>query len=276
MVTAHYLEAEVRRLAAQMHIQQVIIKPFEPQVFLDDVAKAIKDKQLEGSGPKSFPGEFHIGHLRLVSAKLYEKVQELETAKAEFEHAHVHDVHIPEWIAWVPLLLLWLGIGETAKFTLFSIGVFFSIYVALPLGVALLLSAVSGVLLVILAGAARISQLRTTARRHRRADAKLAKRLRRVARGAVATSDPQPADNRTGQNRKPHSQRFIARPAPPTADRLPRTYCNGRAPVGANRRGPPARSHARRTALSRDAFTHQRGRLFGSRPGPRLLLLLAL
>ena len=44
----------------------------------------------------------------------------------------------------------------------------------LPLGVALLLSAVCGVLLVVLAGAARISQLRATARRHRRVDAKRA------------------------------------------------------------------------------------------------------
>jgi lipopolysaccharide assembly protein A len=44
----------------------------------------------------------------------------------------------------------------------------------LPLGVALLLAAVCGVLLVVLAGAARISQLRTTARRHRRVDAKRA------------------------------------------------------------------------------------------------------
>ncbi len=44
----------------------------------------------------------------------------------------------------------------------------------LPLGVALLLSAVCGVLLVILAGAARISQLRTVARRHRRADTRRA------------------------------------------------------------------------------------------------------
>ena len=42
----------------------------------------------------------------------------------------------------------------------------------LPLGVDLLLSAVCGVLLVVLAGAARISQLRTVARRHRRADAR--------------------------------------------------------------------------------------------------------
>jgi uncharacterized integral membrane protein len=42
----------------------------------------------------------------------------------------------------------------------------------LPLGVALLLAAVCGVLLVVLAGTARISQLRATARKHRRADVK--------------------------------------------------------------------------------------------------------
>ncbi len=41
----------------------------------------------------------------------------------------------------------------------------------LPLGVALLLSAVCGVLLAILAGVARMAQLRSVARRHRRADA---------------------------------------------------------------------------------------------------------
>ncbi len=51
----------------------------------------------------------------------------------------------------------------------------------LPLGVALLLSAVCGVLLVVLPGAARISQLRAVARRHRRADAK-----RVAAEGPVA------------------------------------------------------------------------------------------
>jgi uncharacterized integral membrane protein len=51
----------------------------------------------------------------------------------------------------------------------------------LPLGVALLLSAVCGVLLVVLAGAARISQLRTVARRHRRADTR---RTRAAARDA--------------------------------------------------------------------------------------------
>jgi uncharacterized integral membrane protein len=54
----------------------------------------------------------------------------------------------------------------------------------LPLGVALLLSAVCGVLLVVLAGAARISQLRTVARRHRRADTRRAKAAARDARDA--------------------------------------------------------------------------------------------
>jgi lipopolysaccharide assembly protein A len=41
----------------------------------------------------------------------------------------------------------------------------------LPLGVALLLAAVCGVLLTILAGVARMAQLRSVARRHRRTDA---------------------------------------------------------------------------------------------------------
>jgi uncharacterized integral membrane protein len=44
----------------------------------------------------------------------------------------------------------------------------------LPLGVALLLAAVGGALLAVLAGIARISQLRLTARRHRRVDAQRA------------------------------------------------------------------------------------------------------
>src|ERR1700745_2982357 len=51
----------------------------------------------------------------------------------------------------------------------------------LPLGVALLLSAVCGVLLVVLAGTARIGQLRATARRHRKVDAK---------RAAAAAKEP--------------------------------------------------------------------------------------
>ena len=51
---------------------------------------------------------------------------------------------------------------------------YFGAHGHLPLGVALLLAAVCGALLVVLAGVARMAQLRATARRHRRADARRA------------------------------------------------------------------------------------------------------
>ena len=56
----------------------------------------------------------------------------------------------------------------------------------LPLGVALLLAAVFGVVLVVLPGTARIIQLRIAARRHRRADARRAA----AAQGADAPGPP--------------------------------------------------------------------------------------
>ena len=61
----------------------------------------------------------------------------------------------------------------------------------LPLGVALLLAAVCGALLTILAAAARISQLHAVARRHRRADARSAPAA--TSAPAAATPPPGPA-----------------------------------------------------------------------------------
>jgi lipopolysaccharide assembly protein A len=66
----------------------------------------------------------------------------------------------------------------------------------LQLGVALLLSAVCGVLLTILAGAARISQLHAVARRHRRIDA------RRAASAANAPADARRTDARRTDARR--------------------------------------------------------------------------
>src|SRR5438132_13676408 len=71
----------------------------------------------------------------------------------------------------VVLLLLLIFILENGKTVDIA---YFGAHGHLPLGVALLFAAVCGVLLVVLAGAARISQLRTTARRHRRADSRRA------------------------------------------------------------------------------------------------------
>jgi uncharacterized integral membrane protein len=66
------------------------------------------------------------------------------------------------------LLIFILENGGKVKIT------FFGASGHLPLGVALLLAAVLGVLLVVLPGSARIIQLRRTARRHRKLDAKAA------------------------------------------------------------------------------------------------------
>ncbi|GAC1417728.1 MAG: ABC transporter permease [Candidatus Velthaea sp.] len=38
-------------------------------------------------------------------------------------------------LAWVPLILLWLGIGESAKITLVAIGAFFPVYISLVSGI---------------------------------------------------------------------------------------------------------------------------------------------
>jgi uncharacterized integral membrane protein len=68
----------------------------------------------------------------------------------------------------VVLLLLLIFILENSK----GVDVaYFGAHGHLPLGVALLLAAVLGILMVVIPGTARIIQLRLTARRHRRTDA---------------------------------------------------------------------------------------------------------
>jgi uncharacterized integral membrane protein len=87
----------------------------------------------------------------------------------------------------IVLLLLLIFILENGKTVDIA---YFGAHGHLPLGVALLLAAVCGVLLVVLAGAARISQLRATARRHRRADARRVKAAAKAAGGPNGTSGP--------------------------------------------------------------------------------------
>ena len=67
----------------------------------------------------------------------------------------------------VVLLLLLIFILQNSRTVEVS---YFGAHGHLPLGVALLLAAVAGVFLIVLPGAARIIQLRGTARRHRHAD----------------------------------------------------------------------------------------------------------
>ena len=81
------------------------------------------------------------------------------------------------FFAVILLLLLIFILQNSAQVSVSYLGM----HGHLPLGVALLLAAVCGVLLVVLAGTARIGQLRATARRHRKVDAK---------RAAAATREP--------------------------------------------------------------------------------------
>ena len=89
--TAYYLEADVRRLAAQIGVAHVIIKPFEPQDFLEIVDRAREHKTpLNGTAGAGAAGAgagtaFNSEHMRQVSTKLHEKVQELEVARGEFQ-----------------------------------------------------------------------------------------------------------------------------------------------------------------------------------------------
>ncbi len=64
----------------------------------------------------------------------------------------------------IAILVFILQNGERARVR------FLMVNGTLPLGVALLFAALLGALLVLVAGAARVLQLRVTARRHRRAD----------------------------------------------------------------------------------------------------------
>ena len=84
--TAHYLEADVRRLASQIGVTNVIIKPYEPQAFLDTVAAASRyNRAVNPASNGHAASDFHAEHLQLVSAKLHEKVRELDVARGEFE-----------------------------------------------------------------------------------------------------------------------------------------------------------------------------------------------
>jgi lipopolysaccharide assembly protein A len=84
------------------------------------------------------------------------------------------------------LLLLLIFILENGQRVSIS---YFGAHGHLPLGVALLLAAVIGVLLVVMPGTGRIIQLRITARRHRRLDAQTA-----ATAATAPAQDPSSAD----------------------------------------------------------------------------------
>jgi PAS domain S-box-containing protein len=81
--TAHYLEAEVRQIAAAIGVQEVIVKPYEPQAFLDTIASAVSERAARADGSPAFDFE----HMLLVSAKLHGKMMDAEAKCTVLEAA---------------------------------------------------------------------------------------------------------------------------------------------------------------------------------------------
>jgi uncharacterized integral membrane protein len=103
----------------------------------------------------------------------------------------------------VVLILLLIFILENLKRADISL---FGAHMSLPIGVALLLAAAAGALIVVIPGTARIVQLRMTARRHRRVD----------AQGAAAVSAAGSQGSQGSQVAAPPAAPVTA--APVTAD----------------------------------------------------------
>ena len=90
------------------------------------------------------------------------------------------------------LLIFTLENGQRASIS------YFGAHGHMPLGVALLFAAVLGILMVVIPGTARIVQLRTAARRHRRVDVKA------DSQATPPTSAPLRADTRPPAEPKDH------------------------------------------------------------------------
>lgn len=103
--TAHYLESEVQHIAEQIGIQVVLVKPFEPQVFLDAVVKTLAGEvQVPATAEATSDSDFHLEHLRVLTAKLYEKVIDLEAARQDLDRtatAYQHLFRAQPEAAWV-------------------------------------------------------------------------------------------------------------------------------------------------------------------------------
>lgn len=87
--TAHYLEAEIRKLAATSGIKHILAKPAEPQEILRTVHEALKQPVTPSKLPQT--GQLQREHLQLLADKLYEKNVELEKANERLRNLSLTD-----------------------------------------------------------------------------------------------------------------------------------------------------------------------------------------
>ncbi|NJC98876.1 MAG: diguanylate cyclase [Anaerolineae bacterium] len=87
--TAHYLEAEVRRLATTSGIKHILGKPAEPQEILRVIHDALKQPVAPSKLPQT--GQHQREHLQLLPDNLYEKNVELEKANERLRNLSLTD-----------------------------------------------------------------------------------------------------------------------------------------------------------------------------------------
>ena len=81
--SAHYLDRETRRLAMICGVEHFISKPWQPEVMLAKIADALAAGPVAVDAPSPDFDPAYVEHLRVLSAKLYEKVSELERVDAQ-------------------------------------------------------------------------------------------------------------------------------------------------------------------------------------------------
>jgi PAS domain S-box-containing protein len=83
--TANYMQDEIRPVAAALGVHHIVARPVEAEVFLAAVDAALA---AEPSAPPMTPhDEVHKRHLRALSAKLAQKVRELEAAEVALKES---------------------------------------------------------------------------------------------------------------------------------------------------------------------------------------------
>lgn len=87
--TAHYLEAEIHKLALASGIQHILAKPVEPQEILRAVQESLKQPAKKSRLPQT--GQLQREHLQLLADKLYQKNMELESANERLRSLSLTD-----------------------------------------------------------------------------------------------------------------------------------------------------------------------------------------
>jgi CheY-like chemotaxis protein len=79
--TATYLIEEVRQLASACGVSQILVKPCEPEEIICAVSEALSSPQVSRVALTS--AEFHREHMRVLAAKLIQKIDELHDVERQ-------------------------------------------------------------------------------------------------------------------------------------------------------------------------------------------------